>query len=59
MAKVQVIARFAAREGSENQLAALLQSMLAPTRAELGVRNVRTLRVRLERTLLSLRSMGK
>ncbi|MGD0988546.1 MAG: putative quinol monooxygenase [Candidatus Sulfotelmatobacter sp.] len=36
MAKAQVIARFAAREGSENQLAALLQSMLAPTRAELG-----------------------
>jgi quinol monooxygenase YgiN len=36
MAKVQVIARFVARERSENQLAALLQSMLAPTRAEAG-----------------------
>ena len=36
MAKVHVIARFVASEGSENQLAALLQSMLAPTRAELG-----------------------
>jgi quinol monooxygenase YgiN len=36
MAKVQVIARFVAREGSERQLRALLQSMLAPTRAEQG-----------------------
>jgi quinol monooxygenase YgiN len=36
MAKVQVIARFAAREGSKSQLGALLQSMLAPTRAESG-----------------------
>jgi len=31
-----VIARFVAGEGKENQLRALLQSMLAPTRAELG-----------------------
>ncbi len=36
MAEVQVIARFVAREGKENQLRALLQSMLAPTRAESG-----------------------
>jgi quinol monooxygenase YgiN len=36
MAQVQVIARFVAREGKENQLRALLQSMLAPTRAESG-----------------------
>ena len=34
MAEVQVIARFVARGGKENQLRALLQSMLAPTRAE-------------------------
>jgi quinol monooxygenase YgiN len=36
MAKVQVIARFVAREGSEKELGVLLQSMLAPTRAESG-----------------------
>ena len=36
MAIVRVIARFVAREGNENQLGALLQSMLAPTRAESG-----------------------
>ena len=36
MAEVQVIARFVAVEGKENQLRALLQSMLAPTRAESG-----------------------
>ena len=36
MAKVQVIARFVAREGSENELGALLQSMLAPTHDESG-----------------------
>jgi quinol monooxygenase YgiN len=36
MAKVHVIARFVAREGRENQLRALLQGMLAPTRAESG-----------------------
>lgn len=36
MTKVHVIARFVAREGSENQLGALLKSMLAPTRAESG-----------------------
>jgi quinol monooxygenase YgiN len=36
MVKLQVIARFVAREGSESQLGALLQSMLAPTRAESG-----------------------
>src|SRR5277367_2878909 len=36
MAKVHVIARFVASEGKENQLRALLQGMLAPTRAESG-----------------------
>jgi quinol monooxygenase YgiN len=36
MAKVHVIARFLAREGKENQLRALLQGMLIPTRAESG-----------------------
>jgi quinol monooxygenase YgiN len=36
MAKVRVIARFVASEGKENQLKALLQGMLAPTRAESG-----------------------
>lgn len=36
MAEVRVIARFAARKGKENQLRALLQGMLAPTRAEPG-----------------------
>jgi|ERR1700690_2128546 quinol monooxygenase YgiN len=36
MAKVHVIARFVAREGSENQLRVLLQGMLTPTRAESG-----------------------
>jgi quinol monooxygenase YgiN len=36
MAKVHVIARFVAREGKENQLKALLQGMLVPTRAESG-----------------------
>jgi quinol monooxygenase YgiN len=36
MAKVHVIARFVAMEGSENQLRALLQGMLTPTRAESG-----------------------
>jgi quinol monooxygenase YgiN len=36
MAKVHVIAKFVAREGTESQLRALLQGMLAPTRAELG-----------------------
>ena len=36
MAKVHVIARFVAREGSDNQLKALLQGMLVPTRAESG-----------------------
>ena len=36
MAKVRVIARFVAHEGSENQLRALLQGMLAPARAESG-----------------------
>jgi|ERR1022692_3088277 quinol monooxygenase YgiN len=36
MAKVQVIARFVAREGRESQLRALLEGMLAPTRAESG-----------------------
>jgi quinol monooxygenase YgiN len=36
MAGVRVIARFVARQGTENQLRALLQGMLAPTRAEPG-----------------------
>lgn len=36
MAKVHVIARFAAREGREDQLRVLLYGMLAPTRAESG-----------------------
>jgi len=36
MAKVHVIARFVAHEGRENQLRALLQGMLIPTRAESG-----------------------
>jgi quinol monooxygenase YgiN len=36
MAKVHVIARFAAREGKEDQLKVLLQGMLTPTRAESG-----------------------
>jgi len=36
MAKVHVIARFVASGGKENQLRALLQGMLTPTRAESG-----------------------
>ena len=36
MSEVLVIARFVARKGKEEQLKALLQSMLTPTRAELG-----------------------
>src|SRR5258707_13766016 len=36
MADVRVIARFAARKGEEDQLRALLQGMLTPTRAEPG-----------------------
>jgi quinol monooxygenase YgiN len=36
MAEVRVIARFVARKGKEDQLRALLQSMLAPTHAEPG-----------------------
>src|SRR5260221_3511319 len=36
MAKVQVIARAVAREGKEDELRALLQSMLAPTHREPG-----------------------
>jgi quinol monooxygenase YgiN len=36
MTEVRVIARFAARKGMEDQLRALLQSMLAPTHAEPG-----------------------
>jgi quinol monooxygenase YgiN len=36
MAEIRVIARFEARTGNEGQLRALLQSMLAPTRAEPG-----------------------
>ena len=36
MAEVNVIARFVVRDGMESQLRALLQDMLAPTRAESG-----------------------
>lgn len=36
MDEVRVIARFVARKGKEDQLRALLQGMLAPTRAEPG-----------------------
>jgi quinol monooxygenase YgiN len=36
MAEVRVIAKFVARKGKENQLRSLMQSMLAPTRAEAG-----------------------
>jgi len=36
MAKVQVIARFVARDGRGNQLKALLEGMLIPNRAEPG-----------------------
>jgi quinol monooxygenase YgiN len=36
MAEVRVIARFMARKEKEDQLRALLQSMLAPTHAEPG-----------------------
>jgi quinol monooxygenase YgiN len=39
MAEVRVIARFAARKGKEDQLRALLQSMLAPTHAESGCKS--------------------
>jgi len=38
MAEVQVIARSVARKGKEDQLRALLQGMLTPTRAEPGCR---------------------
>jgi quinol monooxygenase YgiN len=38
MTEVRVIARSVARRGSEKQLRELLQSMLAPTRAESGCR---------------------
>jgi quinol monooxygenase YgiN len=36
MAKLDLIVRFVAREGKENQLRALLQGVLTPTRAESG-----------------------
>ena len=36
MAEVRVIARSVARKGKEDQLRALLQGMLTPTRAEPG-----------------------
>ena len=36
MAEVLVIVRFVARKGKEDELRALLQSMLAPTHAEPG-----------------------
>lgn len=39
MAEVRVIARFVARKGKETQLRALLQGMLAPTRAERGCKS--------------------
>ncbi len=38
MGDVQVIARFVARKGKEDELRALLQDMLTPTRAEPGCR---------------------
>src|SRR5271169_788939 len=38
MAEVRVIARSVARKGKEDQLRALLQGMLTPTRAEPGCR---------------------
>ena len=38
MAEVRVIARAVARKGKEEQLKALFQGMLAPTRAEPGCR---------------------
>ena len=40
MTEVRVIARSVARKGKENQLRALLQGMLVPTRAEQGCRFV-------------------
>lgn len=36
VAEIRVIARFVARKGKEDQLKALLQGMLTPTRAEHG-----------------------
>ncbi len=39
MSEVRVIARFVAGKGKEDQLKALLQSMLKPTRAELGCKS--------------------
>ena len=39
MTEVRVIARAVARKGNEDQVKALLQSMLAPTRAESGCKS--------------------
>ena len=39
MTEVRVIARSVARKGKEDQLRALLQGMLAPTRAEQGCKS--------------------
>ena len=39
MAEVRVIARSVARKGKEDQLRALLQGMLVPTRAEQGCKS--------------------
>lgn len=39
MSEVRVIARSVARKGKEEQLRALLQGMLAPTRAERGCKS--------------------
>ena len=39
MAEVRVIARFVARQGKEDELQALLQGMLLPTRAEAGCKS--------------------
>jgi quinol monooxygenase YgiN len=39
MAEIRVIARFLARKGKEDQLRALLQGMLTPTRAEPGCKS--------------------
>ncbi len=48
MAEVQVIARSVARKGKEDQLRALLQGMLTPTRAEPGCKLYELYEVRLE-----------
>jgi quinol monooxygenase YgiN len=59
MAKVHVIARFVAGQGKENQLRALLQGMLAPTRAESGCELYELYESDSKGTLLSVRKMGR